>query len=84
MRVTVDRALREDLETLKSLLSHKIPSGNLTEVVREAVRCAIERHGKRKGAVKPQRTRKPAEPRPRPQGERGPVPAQVSTRYFRE
>src|SRR5512138_414226 len=40
LRVTVDAAFKEELETLKSLLSHKIPDGNLAEVLREAVRCA--------------------------------------------
>jgi 5-methylcytosine-specific restriction endonuclease McrA len=53
--VTVDRALKEDLETLSTLLSHKVPRGDLAAVLHEAVRCGIEKHGKRKGAVKPSR-----------------------------
>jgi 5-methylcytosine-specific restriction endonuclease McrA len=57
LRVTLDAALRDDLETLKILLSHKLPIGDLTELLREAVRCAIEKHGKRRGAVQPQRAR---------------------------
>jgi 5-methylcytosine-specific restriction endonuclease McrA len=77
MRVTIDAALKEDLETLKSLLSHKLPKGELAEVLREAVRCAIERHGKRRGAVNPARERKPAERKARPAGRREPVPAAV-------
>ncbi|HET9595565.1 MAG TPA: hypothetical protein VFP65_08285 [Anaeromyxobacteraceae bacterium] len=60
LRVTVDAALEEDLETLIGLLSHKLPKRELHEVVREAVRCAIEKHGKRKGAVEPVRKRKPS------------------------
>jgi len=77
VRLTIDGAFREDLETLKCLLSHKVPDGNLAAVLREAVRCAIEKHGKRRGAVKPARQRKPATPRsPRP-GERQPIPAEV-------
>jgi 5-methylcytosine-specific restriction endonuclease McrA len=77
MRVTIDAALKEDLEALKSLLSHKLPKGELAEVLREAVRCAIERHGKRRGAVKPSRERKPPERKARSAGRREPVPAAV-------
>jgi 5-methylcytosine-specific restriction endonuclease McrA len=67
LRVTIDRACKEDLETLKSLLSHKIPDGDLAAVLHEAIRCAIEKHGTRKGAVAPQRQRQrktDREPRP--------------------
>ena len=39
------------------LLGHKLPRGNLAGVLKEALRCAIEKHGKRKGAVKPARSR---------------------------
>jgi 5-methylcytosine-specific restriction endonuclease McrA len=77
MRVTIDAALKEDLETLKCLLSHKFPDGDLAEVLREAVRCAIEQHGKRRGAVNPKRERKPAERKARPAGGRKPIPAAV-------
>ena len=51
--------MKEDLETLATLLSHKVPRGNLAAVLREAIRCAIEKHGKRKGAVAPARKRSP-------------------------
>jgi 5-methylcytosine-specific restriction endonuclease McrA len=77
MRVTIDRALKEDLDTLACLLSHKIPDGNLGAVLREAVRCAIEKHGKRRGAVKPARPRKPVARKPRRPGEREPIPPEV-------
>jgi 5-methylcytosine-specific restriction endonuclease McrA len=77
MRVTIDAALKGDLETLRCLLSHKLPDGDLAEVLREAVRCAIEKHGKRRGAVKPARTRKPAEREARPAPGRQPIPAAV-------
>ncbi|WP_242336130.1 MULTISPECIES: HNH endonuclease [Anaeromyxobacter] len=60
LRVTLDRACKEDLETLRSLLSHKVPDGDLAAVLREAIRCAIEKHGKRKGAVAPERETKGA------------------------
>ncbi len=52
LRVTVNRAFREDLETLRTLLGHKLPRGDLAAVLHEAIRCGIEKHGKRKGAVK--------------------------------
>ena len=80
LRVTVDGAFREELETLKCLLSHKIPGGELSAVLREAVRCAIEKHGKRRGAVEPQRQRKPVATSPASPGhpgEREPIPAAV-------
>ncbi len=77
MRVTIDRPLKEDLETLACLLSHKVPDGNLGAVLREAVRCAIEKHGKRRGAVKPARERKPVARKPRRPGEREPIPPEV-------
>ncbi|MFL5263066.1 MAG: HNH endonuclease, partial [Anaeromyxobacteraceae bacterium] len=48
LRVTVDAAFKQDLDALKDLLAHKIPGGDLSAVLREAVRCAIEKHGKRK------------------------------------
>ncbi|ABS26348.1 hypothetical protein Anae109_2146 [Anaeromyxobacter sp. Fw109-5] len=58
LRVTIDRGCKEDLETLTALLSHKIPDGDLAAVLREAIRCAVEKHGKRKGAIAPERQRK--------------------------
>jgi 5-methylcytosine-specific restriction endonuclease McrA len=58
--VTLDGAARDDLETLKALLSHKIPDGDLAAVLREAIRCGIEKHGKRIGATAPTRERKAA------------------------
>jgi 5-methylcytosine-specific restriction endonuclease McrA len=53
LRVTIDRACKEDLDTLTSLLAHKIPDGDLAAVLHEAIRCAVENHGKRRGAVAP-------------------------------
>ncbi len=58
LRVTVDAALEKEIEELKALLSHKIPNGDLTAVVREAVQCALEKHRKRRGAAEPTRKRK--------------------------
>ncbi len=60
LRVTLDRACKEDLETLRSLLSHKVPDGDLAAVLHEAIRCAIQKHGERKGAVAPERKTKDA------------------------
>jgi hypothetical protein len=63
LRAMVDRDFKQDLETLRCLLAHKIPDGDLTEVLREAIRCAVERHGKRRGAVPPSRkASRPAAP----------------------
>jgi 5-methylcytosine-specific restriction endonuclease McrA len=56
--VTIDAALKRDLDELRSLLSHKVPNGDLSAVLREALRCALEKHRKRKGAVAPSRRRK--------------------------
>ena len=73
MRVTLSTGQKEDLETLRALLSHKVPDGDLSAVLHEAIRCALEIHGKRRGAVRPERTRKVRPPKPRPAGERQPV-----------
>ncbi len=59
LRVTVDDACKADLETLRDLLSHKIPDGDLAAVLHEAIRCAIDKHGKRRGTVAPSRKRSP-------------------------
>jgi hypothetical protein len=77
LRVTIDAAFKGDLETLRCLLSHKLPGADLAEVLREAVRCAIERHGKRRGAVKPERERTPAARKAIPAAGRAPIPAEV-------
>ncbi|HEX8910159.1 MAG TPA: HNH endonuclease signature motif containing protein, partial [Anaeromyxobacteraceae bacterium] len=58
LRATVDSAFKRDLDQLKALLAHKFPGGDLGAVLREAVKCALEKHGKRKGAVEPSRKRK--------------------------
>jgi len=58
LRVTVDAAFKAELDELKALLSHKLPTGDLGAVLREAVRCAIKTHGRRKGAVEPARKAK--------------------------
>ena len=80
LRVTVDAALQKDIEELKALLSHKIPNGELTAVVREAVQCALEKHRKRKGAAEPTRKRKSpdaAKAMKKPVGGREPTSAAV-------
>jgi 5-methylcytosine-specific restriction endonuclease McrA len=53
LRVTIDAEMKAGLETLQSLLSHTT-GGNLAAVLREAIRCGIEKHGKRKGAISPE------------------------------
>ncbi|HET7753197.1 MAG TPA: HNH endonuclease signature motif containing protein [Anaeromyxobacteraceae bacterium] len=56
LRVTIDGQMKAELETLKSLLSHTA-GGDLAAVLREAIRCGIEKHGKRRGAEKPSHER---------------------------
>jgi hypothetical protein len=63
LRATVDSAFKKDLDQLKALLAHKFPGGDLGAVLREAVQCALEKHGKRKGAVEPSRKRKNPPPK---------------------
>ncbi len=83
LRATVDTAFKKELDQLKALLAHKFPAGDLGAVLREAVQCALEKHGKRKGAVEPSRTRKSPPPKERGAGEqarppsRDPIPAAV-------
>ncbi len=65
LRATVDAALQKEIQELRSLLSHKIPNGDLVTVLREAVKCALEKHRKRKGASEPSGKRKsPAAAKP--------------------
>jgi 5-methylcytosine-specific restriction endonuclease McrA len=78
--VTVDTALKKDLEELKALLSHKLPRGDLAAVLREAVQCALEKHRKRRGAAEPARKRKSpvaAKPAKKTVHGRQPIPAAV-------
>jgi 5-methylcytosine-specific restriction endonuclease McrA len=65
LRVTLDSALKADLDELTALLSHKVPDGDLAAVLREAIRCAIVKHATRKGARAPAQKRAPCAPRPR-------------------
>jgi hypothetical protein len=62
LRVTIDGALKADLEALASLLSHKLRRKDYAALLREAVHCAIEKHGKRRGAVPRSRKRNNAPP----------------------
>lgn len=89
LRVTVDAEFKQQLDQLIGLLSHKIPRGDLTAVLREAVHCAIEKHGRRKGAVEPSRRRskRPTESKPaatsKSQPRREPVTAEVRREVWR-
>jgi len=89
LRVTVDAGFKQELDQLTELLSHKVPGGDLAAVLREAVHCAIEKHGKRKGAVEPSRKRArkaPASPPPaalRAGQPREPVTAEVRRQVWR-
>jgi hypothetical protein len=54
LRVTIDSACKAELDQLIALTSHST-RGDLAAVVREAIRCALVKHGRRKGAVAPER-----------------------------
>ena len=56
LRVTLDSADKAELDQLIALSSHTT-RGDLAAVVREAIRCGLAKHGKRKGAVPPERMR---------------------------
>jgi 5-methylcytosine-specific restriction endonuclease McrA len=77
----VDATFKAELDQLKALLSHKVPNGDLQAVLHEAVRCAIEKHGKRRGAVEPKTKQTRASERSSPgdgRGKgRGSIPAEV-------
>lgn len=81
LRVTLDAEAKEDLETLTALLAHKVPSRNLAAVLAEALRCAVEKHGVRRGALVPARRKSAAEPKKAPggpsPGRRPTIPAEV-------
>ena len=84
IHVKVDAAFKRELDELKKLLSHKISNGDVVAVLREAIQCAIQKHGKRKGAVEP--ARKPKSPRP-PTPRSGPaardtIPAEVKRQVW--
>jgi len=74
LRAAIDRACKDDLETLSTLLSHKVPGGDLAAVLHEAIRCGIEKHGERKGAVKPARR---VAPKTTPPKDPAAIPAEV-------
>ncbi|MFL5301214.1 MAG: HNH endonuclease [Anaeromyxobacteraceae bacterium] len=86
LTVTVSDEFLETLDDVKALLSHKVPDGNLADVLLEALRCAREKHGKRRGAVEPER-KVPARPAPaprrdKPQG-REAIPVAVKRNVFK-
>jgi HNH endonuclease len=84
IHVKVDTAFKRELDELKKLLSHKVPNGDVAAVLREAIQCAIQKYGKRKGAVEP--ARKPKSPRPRAPksgpAARDTIPAEVKRRVW--
>jgi hypothetical protein len=84
LRVTIDAQLKADLDTLRDLLAHKVPNGDLRAVLREAVACAIEKHGKRRGAVEPKRQRAPAKAKATSANETAPVARAPSAEVRRQ
>src|SRR5919206_625621 len=80
LTVTVSDEFLATLADVKALLSHKVPDGSLADVLLEALRCAGEKYGKRRGAVEPKRkatARPAAAPRSEPRSGREPIPAAV-------
>jgi 5-methylcytosine-specific restriction endonuclease McrA len=75
LRVTIDADCKAELDQLVALLSHST-HGDLAKVLREAIRCALAKHGKRKGAVAPGRKTAPEAPRVEPSDPRY-IPAEV-------
>ena len=82
LRITLDATRKRRLKQLRDLLSHKVPSGDLNALFDERLDCAIEKHGKRRGAVKPERTRKPTALPPATPGQRAPVRAWVRREVY--
>jgi hypothetical protein len=56
LRVTLDAACKAELDELAALISHQT-GGDLGAVLREAIRCALAKHGRRRGAIAPGRKR---------------------------
>jgi hypothetical protein len=87
IRVTLGGRAKADLDALMDLLSHKT-GRDLGAVVHEAIRCALERHGKSRGAVAPSRCAwplAPAEGPPSGSANRAParaVPAKVKRQVW--
>jgi hypothetical protein len=77
LQVTLDGARKEKVERLQALLSHRIPDGDVNALFDYMLDCTLEKAGKQRGAVRPERTREPLEPLPRPRGERDPIPLEV-------
>ena len=42
LKVTVDRSFVDDLEKVKDALSHKVPKGELSQVLHECIRLALK------------------------------------------
>jgi 5-methylcytosine-specific restriction endonuclease McrA len=66
LRVTVGREFAQDLDKVRALLSHKLPSGALEQVLHECIRQTIAACEKRRrGGTKSRTARpKPASPQP--------------------
>src|SRR6185436_4436681 len=58
LKVTVGNEFVAKLERAKEALSHKIPSGNMEEVLLEGLRMILEREEKRRGAQTQAKQRK--------------------------
>ena len=66
VRASVSKGFIDDLKTVQALLSHKIPDGDLEQVLHECLRIAAANlTKKRRGAGKPARPAAPATAKPR-------------------
>jgi hypothetical protein len=81
LRVTLDAETKAELDRLVALLSHET-GGDLAAVVGEAIRCALAKHGARKGATAPARRRTAPVPQPGPVDPRA-VPMEVKREVWR-
>jgi hypothetical protein len=81
LRVTLDAETKAELDQLVELLSHKT-GGDLAAVLGEAIRCALAKHGRRKGAVAPERRQTAAAPKPGPVDPRA-VPMELKREVWR-
>jgi hypothetical protein len=82
MRVTLDADMKADLDLLASLASHA-HGRDLAAVLHDAIRCGIDKHGKRKGAVEPSRALASRAAGDDSAGQRIAIPAEVRRQVWR-
>jgi hypothetical protein len=73
LHVTIDQATRDQLRQAQELLSHRIPSGDVAQVLSLALKTLVERLEKRRFAATSRPGRRPSRPSANPRH----IPAQV-------